>query len=574
MHASLWVSLGIALAPALVAADDRPGFTLPRDRSSWETQRAEVRKALHDLLGDLPPRPQPPRAERIGREQRAGYTIELLRIDNGAGARIPAVLVLPEGAGRDHRVPAILYLHYYGPRGKEEVLRPGPDGHAPAETLARRGFAVLCIDAYFAGERRGQGPGGPDERGPRTEELSLFKTFLVEGKTLWGMMLRDDQISLDYLLSRPEIDPERIGATGMSMGATRAWWLMALDERVACTVAVGCLPRFTDLLSAHHPQAHAIYLWIPGLLKHFDTEAVLALCAPRPLATMVGDRDPSSPVSGVWTLRASTQRAYGLYGKRGEFQSTVFGGLGHTYTLLEWDMMLEFFDKHFLPQGPTPLGHSPEPEPEVTDDWVNPAEHGIAGWAVEMSQRPGTWTWRDGVIRCQPGPNEYGWLRLPVELDDFVLTVEWKVPRRGNTGIFLRAKPVPWTIPPSEEGKLRVATLGLDWPSRTGLELQAADDPGQASKYSSGSLYRHAAPAANPTHPAGEWNRYTVRCRGMRVEVWSNGEQVMDTQLDHYPTLRKPPLKGYIGLQNHGAPGEFRNIRYKRLRAEPVASVP
>ena len=80
-------------------------------------------------------------------------------------------------------------------------------------------------------------------------------------------------------------------------------------------------------------------------------------------------------------------------------------------------------------------------------------------------------------------------------------------------------------------------------------ELQAADDQGQASTYSSSSLYRHAAPAANPSRPAGEWNRSTVRCRALRVEVWSNGGQVMDTRLNGYPTLRQPPLRGYIGLR-------------------------
>lgn len=177
-------------------------------------------------------------------------------------------------------------------------------------------------------------------------------------------------------------------------------------------------------------------------------------------------------------------------------------------------------------------------------------------------ERHVAWTWRDGVITRAPGKNEYGWLRLPVEVDDFVFQAEWKVPPKGNSGIFLRARPVAWFIPPGEKGKERVSTLGLEWPSRTGLELQAQDDHGVADKYSSGSLYRHAAPSENPTKPAGEWNRYTVRARGPRIEVWSNGRQVLDTTIDRYPTLRHPPLRGYIGLQNQGVGAEFRNIRY------------
>ncbi len=304
------------------------------------------------------------------------------------------------------------------------------------------------------------------------------------------------------------------------------------------------------------------------MLKDFDTEAVLALCAPRPLQVQYSDRDPLSPASGVKVLLDTARRAYATEGNRSGFSYQVYGRQGPEFTLLEWDAMLEWLDKHLMPQGPSPLGHPPEPEPVVDDRFTDPAAHGLAGWVAEMSQRPGTWSWRDGTIVCAPGPNEYGWLRCPVELDDFILSLDWKVPKGGNSGIFLRARPVEWVIPPGRDSKPRVSTLGLTWPSRTGLELQAQDDAGQANKYSSGSLYRHAAPAENPTRPPGEWNRYTVRCRGLRVEVWINGRQVLDTRLDQHPTLRHPPLRGFFGLQDHGVAAEFRNVRYLRLESD------
>lgn len=56
-------------------------------------------------------------------------------------------------------------------------------------------------------------------------------------------------------------------------------------------------------------------------------------------------------------------------------------------------MMVGQMEKHLLPQGPTPLGHAPEPEPVVDDRFLDPAEQGLAGWVAEMSQRPSTWTW-------------------------------------------------------------------------------------------------------------------------------------------------------------------------------------
>jgi dienelactone hydrolase len=537
-------------------------FAVPRDRAAWNAQREAIRRVVLEALGPVPPRPSPPVVTPHETGSRGGVTVRRLSIQAGPGEPIGAVLATPSQADVGHKVPAVLFLSD-GPERPGGPLRPGPDSTPPAITLAQRGFAVLATDWRF------YTPGTPPSDRPAapwsTSETAAEKT------PEWALSLRDDQAALDALLARPEVDPKRVGVAGVGLAGTRAWWLMALDERVACGVSAGGLTRLSDWQAAQGPGARPLAPWASKLLEHFDTEAVLALCAPRHLQIMHGERDPMCPVAGAMTLFNTALRTYRLLGVDGPAH-TLFGDQGGDFTLLEWDMLLETFDKVFLPQGPTPLGHPPEPEPEVDDRFVNPAEHGLAGWVSEMSQRPGTWTWHDGVIVCKPGPSEYGWLRLPVEFDDFILQVEWKVPQRGNSGIFLRADPVDWSFPPSGQNRTRVLTRGLEWPSRTGLELQSQDDPGHADKYSSGSLYRHAAPCANPTRPPGEWNRDTVRCRGLRVEIWCNGEQVLDTTLDKYPTLRHPPLKGYIGLQNHGVPAEFRNIRYRHLGPESQAA--
>src|SRR5262249_31347558 len=151
---------------------------------------------------------------------------------------------------------------------------------------------------YCFGERNGAGPGGPAERdGPG--ELTASKFNLWFGRSLWGMILRDDRLALDYLVSRPEIDSAKIGVTGISMGATRTWWLMALDERLKAGVAIACLTRYQDLIAHQGLKHHGIYYFVPGLLNSFDTEAVVALAAPRPLLFQTGDRDDGSPIDGV-----------------------------------------------------------------------------------------------------------------------------------------------------------------------------------------------------------------------------------------------------------------------------------
>ncbi|MGH7973720.1 MAG: dienelactone hydrolase family protein, partial [Limisphaerales bacterium] len=214
--------------------------------------------------------------------------------------------------------------------------------------LAARGFVVLGIDAYCFGERNGKGPGGSEERG-HAGELSASKFNLWFGRTLWGMMLRDDLIALDYLSSRPEVDPERIGVTGISMGATRSWWLMALDERIKAGVAVACLTRYQDLIRQHALHEHGIYYFVPGMLKYFDTEAVVALIAPRAILLMSGDQDPGSPVSGVRQIEAAVRPVYKLYGRENNFQNLIFEGLGHVYTPDMWSRTLSWMDQRLNP---------------------------------------------------------------------------------------------------------------------------------------------------------------------------------------------------------------------------------
>ena len=171
---------------------------------------------------------------------------------------------------------------------------------------------------------------------------------------------------------------------------------------------------------------------------------------------MVGEALPLPPGRSVGkAIERAAKGTYRVYGKEGEgrFSFTHYGEFAGNKVVparLAWMAGLEWLDRFFRPQGPTPLGHAPEPEPTLAPAdpaILNLTEAGIAGWASEMSARDSTWTWQDGVIKCQPKEHEYGWLRCPVAVDDFILTVEWQVPARGNAGIFLRARPVDWFLP-------------------------------------------------------------------------------------------------------------------------------
>jgi hypothetical protein len=322
-----------------------PDYPVPKSLDEWKARREQTRATLWKLLGDLPPRPAKPAIKVAQREERDGYRVEKLLIDNGAGTEIPAWLLTPNGPGP---FPGILYCHWHAGQyalGKDEIWQDAPDKHGKrGDTLVKRGYVVLAIDAYGFGERSGLGPDGPKEKGGQ-EEMSLSKAFLWMGRTLWGMMVRDDQIALDVLAARPEIDPKRIAATGISMGSTRTWWLAALDDRVSTAVGVCCLTRYEDLFRSGGLREHGIYYFVPGMLKHFDTEAVTSLIAPRPFLTLSGAADTGSPAVGVNKINDYCAQVYRLYGRPDSFKGILYPGVGHVYTPEMWKEMLEWMDR-------------------------------------------------------------------------------------------------------------------------------------------------------------------------------------------------------------------------------------
>jgi dienelactone hydrolase len=326
-----------------------PALRVPSTRAAWDRQRLEIRSTLERLLGDFPERPRIPSVTVLSKEERSGYSLERFTFDNGLGDTVPGVLLLPTGVKGP--VPAILYCHWHGGEyrgGKSELFEAKHTPQVPAESLTARGYAVLAVDAPGFGERNGKGPDGTvDGAG----EQSWSKYHLWAGRSLWGALLRDDRMALDYLVSRPEVDRARVGVTGISMGATRSWWLMALDDRLKAGVAVACLTRYQDLIEAGGLKYHGIYYFVPGMLRQFDTEAVIALSAPRPLLCLTGDQDSGSPVPGIRRIQEAVAPVWALTGSPAGFQSILYPGLGHVYTADMWLRMLAQFDEALKPGG-------------------------------------------------------------------------------------------------------------------------------------------------------------------------------------------------------------------------------
>ena len=175
----------------------------------------------------------------------------------------------------------------------------------------------------------------------------------------------------------------------------------------------------------------------------------------------------------------------------------------------------------------------------------------LEGWVVKG---PKTWRVEEGVLICDGAKDEGQWLRSEKEYENFVLRLEYRVIRQGgNSGMFVRA---------TDEGD----------PAFTGMEVQILTDYGEEpTVHSSGALYGSVAPKRNASKPHGQWNEMEIVCDNRRLMAILNGVQILDVDLDDesLPYEEKPlhlrATKGYIGLQDHGDPVQFRNILLAKL---------
>lgn len=318
-----------------------PEWPVPTDLDRWnQVDRKKVRETLLTCLGDLPPRPGPEKVVVLSKDEQPEFTLERFEFHNGVDMVVPGMLAIPKG--RKGPLPVVIGMH--GHSGSKNDYVPNPDNpQSLGSLLIKAGYAVAAIDGYFNGERVGKGPRGERDKAD-AQELNLFKLHLWQGRTLWGMMLRDEQCLLDYLATRRELDLTRVGATGMSMGCTRAWWLAAIDERVHVIVGVACFTRFQELLA--HRSSHGIYYFVPGILKHFDSEAIYSLVAPRPMLMLSGDQDYNAPPDGIEVLEQKIGAVYRLYGKSDSFRSVLYKNTGHEYLPEMKTEMIEWFQRH------------------------------------------------------------------------------------------------------------------------------------------------------------------------------------------------------------------------------------
>ncbi|NLG26729.1 MAG: hypothetical protein GX557_02380 [Chloroflexi bacterium] len=252
-----------------------------------------------------------------------GLALDELRFSGGTNEMVPALLARPRAqcAAR----PAVLCLHGTGGTWEREmeprVAERGSTLLGWARELARQGYVALAITQLNHPPRREPS----DWREPRL--LPLY------GKTGMGRLVADALLSVEYLCSRPDVDPSRVAVAGFSLGGIVGFYTFAVDPRVAAAVTFcGGVGSVRELVRAGNTRAHSAYYYVPGLLESgLDHPSLVDAMAPRPLFVCGATDDVCMPASGYRQFCDAASQAYAARGAREAFGSLLEEG-PHRFT--------------------------------------------------------------------------------------------------------------------------------------------------------------------------------------------------------------------------------------------------
>ncbi len=304
-----------------------------------------------------------------------GYVRKKLYFYTAKDCKVPAYLLVPKNL--EGPAPAIVALHDHSGRfyyGKEKIVDHKEDlamlgwfqeyrygGRGYASALAEKGYVVMVIDAVGFGERGplteswlkiipsdfGSLKKGSEEYirqydkawGERMQWL--YNAAIYAGYTFLGLMVWDDIRTVDFLCTLPEVDRERIGCVGLSMGGYRAVWLGALDERIKCSCPVGWMANMEDLAPFRCP----VNWLVPGLYNHLPYPDLASLTAPRKLFIQYCENDQLFDLS---SMKSASEKIARVYKKAGCGDNYIYKGypVGHMFNLEMQEDAFAWFDSN------------------------------------------------------------------------------------------------------------------------------------------------------------------------------------------------------------------------------------
>ena len=354
-------------ADSLIADLDYPlawGNSKIKNFKKW---RQSARQKVFDCMLSSPPKvggargglntPQYP-VKVLYEEQRQGYKARKIEIQLSRYYWVPAYVLIPDGKGP---FPAINALHDHGGHlfiGKEKMIRPlacepeevrkdadewlsGYEGQFFGDYLAQHGYVVFSADAPMWGER------GQMEGAKRNMYDMIAGNMMMYGIDLSAYMTYDDIAGTEYLASLPEVDPKRIGCTGWSMGAYRAWMLSALSDHISAGAAVCWMVTTDEQMSFKYSRTEngGFANCFPGLRRWLDYPHIASIACPKSMLFINGSQDKLVPVAGVekaFKIMHDTWTSQGADDKL----ETYLWDMPHSCGKRSQQQVLDFFDKH------------------------------------------------------------------------------------------------------------------------------------------------------------------------------------------------------------------------------------
>ena len=333
-------------------------------KADWQKRQQWVQETLMDVVGPFPEK-TPLQAKVVRKLDKDGYQVEHILYESQPGFYVTSSLFIPDG--RKGQAPAVIYCS-----GHTEEGYRSPTYQHVILNLVKKGFIVFAFDPVGQGERLEYGDpktGDPSVGGPTSEHSYPGAQAFITGSSQARYMIWDGIRAVDYLLTRNEVDPARIGITGRSGGGTQSAYIAALDERIYAVAPENYITNFTRLLQSIGPQDAEQNLY-HEIVRGIDHPDLLEVRAPKPALMLTTTRDIFS-IQGARETAQEVSAIYQAYGQAGNF-GMVEDDTTHASTQKNRQAMYAFFQKHLDNPGDS----TDQPVPILRDEEIQVTKTG------------------------------------------------------------------------------------------------------------------------------------------------------------------------------------------------------
>jgi cephalosporin-C deacetylase-like acetyl esterase len=315
-----------------------------RTESDWRDRQKEIKATLDRIVGPFPER-TPLQARVTGVVQKGGYRFEKIVFESMPNFFVTGVLFIPDGL--TSKVPAILYVCGHSTAGFHYVPYL-----IQILNLVKKGFVVFALDPVGQGERIQYW--NPEEKASRVGDAVLEHSYagaqcFITGYSPARYLIWDGIRAIDYLISRPEVDRNRLGVTGRSGGGTQSAYIGAIDARVKAAAPENYMTTFQRLIETRGVQ-DAEQNFMHGIASGIDLPDLLVARVPQPTLMVTTTRDIFS-IQGAREARDEVAKAFRAFGKEGNL-FMVEDDAAHASTRKNREATYKFFREALDLPGP------------------------------------------------------------------------------------------------------------------------------------------------------------------------------------------------------------------------------